>query len=207
MQVFFFRFPVRAFKSCDMSSVLRVEAMRLDIRYAAQTCNVPLSDLSHPTVVPQTWAPKASRLVLAVSIKLQSFFLVSTLCFISPYHRIHCSGWSTTAVCHGVPSCRQSCSVLPLPLCSFYSGFDPKVSRQRSISSQLYHLGGRCRLECWPCVFSRRCRRFKSWTACLQGSLLALCSLRFGFVSSIFGGLKYVLPQRALVLPAMGVPY
>jgi hypothetical protein len=102
-----------------MSSVLRVEAMRLDIRYAAQICNAPLSDLSHPTVVPQTWAPKASRLVLAVSIKLQSFFLVSTLCFLSPCHRIHCSGWSTTAVCHGVPSCRQSCSVLPLPLCSF----------------------------------------------------------------------------------------
>jgi hypothetical protein len=106
------------------------------------------------------------------------------------------------------------CSILPTKLLgiataivSFYSGFDPKVSRQRSISSQLYHLGGRCRLGCWPCVFSRRCRRFKSWTACLQGSLLALCSLRFGFVSSIFGGLKYVLPQRALVLPAMGVPY
>jgi hypothetical protein len=149
MQVFFFRFPVRAFKSCDMSSVLRVEAMRLDIRYAAQTCNVPLSDLSHPTVVPQTWAPKASRLVLAVSIKLQSFFLVSTLCFISPYHRIHCSGWSTTAVCHGVPSCRQSCSVLPLPLCSFYSDWNAGLVYSH-VGAAASNRGQRvCKVVCW----------------------------------------------------------
>jgi hypothetical protein len=80
-------------------------------------------------------------------------------------------------------------------------------SCQCSLLTKTPPLGGRCRLGCWPRAFCRRCRRFKSWTAYLQGSLPALCSLRFGLVSSIFGDLMYVLSQYALVLPAIGVPF
>jgi hypothetical protein len=52
-------------------------------------------------------------------------------------------------------------------------------SCQCSLLTKTPPLGGRCRLGCWPRAFCRRCRRFKSWTAYLQGSLPALCSLRF----------------------------
>ena len=66
----------------------------------------------------------------------------------------------------------------------------------------LQHLSGRFRLECRPCAFCRRCRRFKSWTAFLHGGLPVLCSLRFGLVNLIFGDLKQIFSQCALMLIA-----
>jgi hypothetical protein len=197
---FFFRLPVRGAKSWNKSNVLRVEAARLDIRYTAHIGNAPLSDLSHPKVVPQTWARRRQTPLLAVSIML-SFFLISPsrTVRIAPVGSQLLYAMLFDRVDEAARSCCRRCVILLKSI---------RNSRANArFSPQVHHLSGRYRLGCWPCASRRRCRRFKSWTACLQGGLPVLCSLRFGLVSSIFGGLKYVLPQRTLVLPAMGVPY
>lgn len=50
------------------------------------------------------------------------------------------------------------------------------------------------------------CRHFDPWTACSQVGPTS-CSLRFGLVSSILGGLKYFPLQCALTMPAMIVSF